>query len=252
MVVRSPWILPGGILGGLPVGTGTSVPNDPIAYASPFALAAQEHPRLTLDSASLGSTEWAPFEQKPQIEPNQMAWSPSLRSVDVVNALAPTLSATGRSFDNIRSTRSRDNHVAAPSEAADLSGSSVPSSTPAFTPVGYRNPPMPSPWPIPTGRFGTWDDEYRKGMQGLLNFIINQSRARGIRSNDACDVRRDAEKRRCVERRPFMRFDDFFFGCLNRADYRHGVCLKNGYPGGPGEPDEWGPADEETWTNPDR
>jgi hypothetical protein len=43
--------------------------------------------------------------------------------------------------------------------------------------------------------------------------------------------------------------DDYYGGCLARAQERWLGCLKNGGKPRPGEVPEWGDDDEETWRN---
>jgi hypothetical protein len=84
---------------------------------------------------------------------------------------------------------------------------------------------------------------------GLIHEMRSRSRAsRGGDGKDECYTRRGEEEAECRARVPDMAAN-YLPGCMERARDRFIVCLRNGYPGGPGEPPKWGDADEETWRN---
>lgn len=86
----------------------------------------------------------------------------------------------------------------------------------------------------------------------------NGGRKNGNGGKRYCSTRREAEKNTCwqtwnernaigLDGRPWS---DFRRGCLDRADYRYGLCLRNRNKDD--KLGEWGTEDEERWLNGDR
>jgi len=125
---------------------------------------------------------------------------------------------------------------------------------PSLSPVSYQWdaakpwlwPPFPDIW-----------DQWRRGAIDSMKPLFRRGYGGGAGSPrgddyDECDDRQARERQACFNRAPDMAHEDFLDACLKRATQRWLACLKNGYPGGPGEMPQWGKKDEEIWRNFDR
>ena len=91
-----------------------------------------------------------------------------------------------------------------------------------------------------------WTDHATRGLRGLLDLILKDSK------NDACYDRYEEEVRRCEQSRWQVAHPDYTHGCKERARDRLNLCIRNGGTPNPDEPPEWTPGpdkDEETWRN---
>jgi hypothetical protein len=147
--------------------------------------------------------------------------------------------------------------------SAEASASSA--SSEKVVPVGFRTPtipwPGPMPWPTPAPSptpptmpgFEEWLNNANKGLEGLFSYFRPRSRSSGGGDDESeCDRRHQEEVRKCAERRPLMAHDDYYGGCLARAQQRWLGCVKNGGKPPRREVPEWGDDDEETWIDPNR
>lgn len=71
-------------------------------------------------------------------------------------------------------------------------------------------------------------------------------------NDDDCAGRLGQEQKRCYQRKWQVAHPDYTRGCLDRAQTRFLLCLRNEGEPHPDEPPEWGDADEETGRNPFR
>lgn len=121
-----------------------------------------------------------------------------------------------------------------------------------LSPDSYYDTVPTRPWWAPPSVLEEWEKHFKAGNKGLYDFLFQSrsfgSRGRG-RDEEACDRRHSEEVQRCYQRKWRMPHPDYLGGCLKRAEQRYLKCMQNGYPGGPGEVQEWGDADEETWLN---
>lgn len=119
-----------------------------------------------------------------------------------------------------------------------------------FVSISNNDTALARPWWTPPSIFDEWEKHFKRGNEGLYNFLFNRRYGSGGgRDEDACERRLSEEERRCYTRAWRMPHPDYLGGCLERAKQRWSKCLENGYPGGPGEVKEWGDEDEETWRN---
>jgi hypothetical protein len=127
-----------------------------------------------------------------------------------------------------------DNRLSPEASASSASSEKV-------VPVGFRTPTIPwlgpMPWPTPTPSptpptmppFEEWLNNANKGLEGLFSYFRSRSGSWGGGNDESeCDRRHQEEVRKCAERRPLMAHDDYYDGCLARAQQRWLGCLKNG------------------------
>lgn len=126
--------------------------------------------------------------------------------------------------------------------------------SPPVVPASYADSADGPKWwgpPILWDPWQEWRENFKKGMQGLINSRSRpSSSAGGGDDKEACHDRYEDEQNRCYQRKWLMTHaPSQVDACRERATQRWVKCLQNGYPDGPGEVDEWGDKDEEVWRN---
>lgn len=222
-----------GILSGLTLGVPASDPNDPNAeFGLRWAQAirqAQEQQSQDISSSYGETTPYgalqrsvdygsAPSNTWPPVDPGAAfgaVHAPFMMPPPVALQIAPRL----------------------PSEF-DHEGS------PRVLPASYQDSQGRRTWwgpPVVFDPWQEWRDQFRKGMQGLINFLdANRGIASsGGRNDEDCYDRWQREVDRCFRefwplqnRRPWA-------ACKDRARDRHNLCIQNGDRPDPNEPDEY-------------
>ncbi len=133
--------------------------------------------------------------------------------------------------------------------------------------AGWTIPPPPGVWARPGPSSGPMspspilDFINRKRRKAALE-VLRQHQTVKVKKDvsqkqddddgDDCYSRLNKEKDRCWERKEDYVYPESLNACLERANARRNLCVKNGGKPHPDEPTEWDLADEEIWRNYDR